>query len=815
MRETTDRNQGSENPDISMAQTGVQAHGLVLGAGADWSIVAVSGTSDAWLGHPPDALLGKSFGEFLPEAAVHRLRSQSQVLTELDPVARLQGCDLGMPGGVADVTMTKSGGDAFFEFEAAEAIPGLATELEQVQRLIRRISQKVKLSDVAIEAARTVRAIAGFDRVSLHRLGPNGLTTALATAGQSPLSADPSAGLLKAHTNAPLSHLHLLADVSAELVPLYLLREAGRVGLDPHPHHLSSLGPTPELQDALRQAGALAAMTLPIRVRDELWGVFLCHNARAHELTVGKRSALELFARLFGSELERAWDRAGQLARSRAVMLRDRLMGAPAPDLAADWLLGTYSAEMTAILPHDGAVLLTTKGVFARGNVPHGAFLDTFAAYIARRELKDVLLIDRMTDVGLTSESFDVAGTAVAALPLSQNKQHVLLLFRNVGSDPNRTKSWSSWETLAANALRASLLDALLNWSEVSHGSAQEIQEDQQRLIAELDHRVRNVLSTILGMVKLTGAKADDSTFDVQALQARIQMLTTAHDRLAQQAWGWINLGAHLTHEMRLAQPAAAQRAVLECGDIEVSPSAFVTVSMVFHELLRNAQEHGALQGAEGQITVSLTYADEGHVEIVWTETGIDASNPRPRRLGLTLIQDAIPYELQGAASVDFSDDRLVARFRLPAEHVRLQSEPSTGAESGPGIGGAALDAVRIDGAALILEDNLMVSLDAAMLLREAGATDVYTCNSVESALNALDQGEISFALLDVDLGSERSLAVAEQVWNDGIPAALATGYGSNPKILADFPPLPVIRKPYSFADLRKTLQHYFLKSSH
>lgn len=814
MRESEEPKNALKNSDISTAQTGVQAYGLVLGVGSDWSIVAVSGTCHSWLGRSADALLGLSFGDVFPDAAVHRLRSQAQVLTEMDPVARLQGCDLGAPGGVADVTMTKSGRDLFFEFEVAEASPGLATEVEQVQRLIRRVSQKSKLSDVVMEAARTVRAIAGFDRVSLHRLGPTGLTTALASTGQPPLSADPSAGLLEAHTNAPLSQLHFLADISAELTPLFLRREAGRTGLDPHPRHLSSLGAGAELHEALRQDGAMAATTLPIRVRDELWGVFLCHNASPLQMTVGKRSALDLYASMFGSELERVWDRAGQLARGRALLLRDKLIDMPAPDDGGDWLFDRFSSELAAILPHEGAVLLSKHKNTVRGHVPDGALLEALSAYLRRRDLRDVLLVDRLTDVGMASDAFDVAGTAVAVVPLSLRAPHMLLLFRRVGSDPNRVKSWSPWETAAATALRAALVDAFLKWSQDSQGSTGHRLYQQQLLIAELSHRVRNVLSLILGMLNLTGERSDGVLIDAQAFESRIKALAKAHDELAFQNWGWIQLNTYLKQECDRVLDAYADRMDVHGEDIDVSPSAFVTISIVLHELMRNAVEHGAFKGDQGRVEARVSRDAEGYAEIAWTETGIDGAAPGPRRLGMTLIREAIPYELRGTASVDLRDDALVAHFRLPPSHVRV-SKPQTGQpNTAPSAAVDLPNMFRIDGAALILEDNLVVSLDASTLLREAGATDVYTCNSVESALNALDQGEITFALLDVNLGPETSRVVAEQVWNDGIPAALATGYGANPEILKDFPPLPVVSKPYALADLRKTLQHYFVKSS-
>ena len=175
----------------------------------------------------------------------------------------------------------------------------------------------------------------------------------------------------------------------------------------------------------------------------------------------------------------------------------------------------------------------------------------------------------------------------------------------------------------------------------------------------------------------------------------------------------------------------------------------------------------------------------------------------------MTIIQQSVPFELRGQSDVEFNEKGLEAHLRVPPGHVRQPVDTKT-VQSGV-IRKTSEEywaEMTIDGAAMILEDSLIIAIDAADLLRSAGATKVYSCNSVESAFKVLDEDEVSFALLDVNLGSETSLAVAEQLWSDGIPAVLATGYGSDQDVLKEFPPLPVLTKPYDVSDLKEVLRN-------
>jgi CheY-like chemotaxis protein len=109
-------------------------------------------------------------------------------------------------------------------------------------------------------------------------------------------------------------------------------------------------------------------------------------------------------------------------------------------------------------------------------------------------------------------------------------------------------------------------------------------------------------------------------------------------------------------------------------------------------------------------------------------------------------------------------------------------------------------------GAALVVEDNIIIALDAEEMLQELGAERVETAASVREALRLIQESTPNFALLDLNLGSESSLPVAERLRELNVPVIFATGYGDNHNLPPSLRGIPVIDKPFTLATLRAAL---------
>jgi PAS domain S-box-containing protein len=179
---------------------------------------------------------------------------------------------------------------------------------------------------------------------------------------------------------------------------------------------------------------------------------------------------------------------------------------------------------------------------------------------------------------------------------------------------------------------------AVIAWYGLSENidARKEAEQDREMLLREIDHRARNILTVLQGMVSLM-PKDDPETF-VSTFRARLLSLAGAHALLAQSRWHGVELRALLEEEL---QPFSLERIHLVGDALLVRPDRVQHLSMIFHELTTNSAKYGCLSVAEGRLRVEWRVVDDGHVLIEWTETGGPAvvSPPVREGFGSTLIR--------------------------------------------------------------------------------------------------------------------------------------------------------------------------------
>ncbi|MFC6050842.1 response regulator, partial [Methylobacterium hispanicum] len=111
-------------------------------------------------------------------------------------------------------------------------------------------------------------------------------------------------------------------------------------------------------------------------------------------------------------------------------------------------------------------------------------------------------------------------------------------------------------------------------------------------------------------------------------------------------------------------------------------------------------------------------------------------------------------------------------------------------------------------GTVLLVEDNMIIALEGEEMLLGLGARAVETAASVRDALRIVETRDPDFALLDMNLGTETSLPVAERLRERGTPFAFATGYGEQLRLPDGLRHVPVVRKPYDAQALRRAFGH-------
>ncbi|MFO1060789.1 MAG: HWE histidine kinase domain-containing protein [Dongiaceae bacterium] len=147
-------------------------------------------------------------------------------------------------------------------------------------------------------------------------------------------------------------------------------------------------------------------------------------------------------------------------------------------------------------------------------------------------------------------------------------------------------------------------------------------EERQALLMAELDHRVRNILATVQSMVALTGRDSGDKAATLAALQGRIAAMARAHGLLTRRRWA----GADLAEIVRDAlQPFAAAIDVAGEPGAMLRAKDALSLALVLHELATNAAKHGALSRPGGRVRVEWAGEGEGEAACIrfrWLESG-------------------------------------------------------------------------------------------------------------------------------------------------------------------------------------------------
>jgi CheY-like chemotaxis protein len=288
-----------------------------------------------------------------------------------------------------------------------------------------------------------------------------------------------------------------------------------------------------------------------------------------------------------------------------------------------------------------------------------------------------------------------------------------------------------------------------------------------------------------------------------------VQSLARAHDQLTRQEWSPAALRDLVNVEVDAFLNGQKDRLVVSGAAPLLEPSAFSTMALVIHELVTNSAKYGAFTDRSGKVFVDLSMNNDGDLRIEWREKGGPPVQPPMRKgFGTTVIEKTVPFELKGTVETRYKLTGFEADIVLPGKYVSqgVPSELSAVAE----LDVDTIDDRTVDlsgvGKTLVLEDNLVIALDAVEMLSEMGIENVQLASSIVEAQAVLKRDDFGLALIDVHLGDETSLTVAQTLSERGVPFVLATGYGDVQAIISEFPSAPIVQKPFIVDNVRKAL---------
>jgi PAS domain S-box-containing protein len=192
-------------------------------------------------------------------------------------------------------------------------------------------------------------------------------------------------------------------------------------------------------------------------------------------------------------------------------------------------------------------------------------------------------------------------------------------------------------------------------------------EEHQRRLVAELDHRVKNALARVA--VVATSTRQGSSSMDefIKALDRRVRSMADAHELLSQSRWQ----GASVTDLIRrqLVPYTSNSNTTIAGPNIALTPEATQALAMVFQELVTNALKYGALSNPNGRLSVNWRL---NGAALLGRETGGPLTvTPAQSGYGTSLIRELIPHELGGTVDLAFAPAGVSCTIQIPVEGTK------------------------------------------------------------------------------------------------------------------------------------------------
>lgn len=743
-----------------------------------------------------------------------------------------------------DVSIHRFANRAIIELEPAAQ--QYAAQLGMARTVIERLRALHDVEMLIEQAAVLFQAQLGYDRVMVYELGPDGAGKVVSEARQDrqesfrgqyfPASDIPQ----QARALYLKNPIRMIGDTSFTPVPILPLPDPQEPALDLSHAHLRSVSPIH--CEYLRNMGVAASMSISIIVDNALWGLIACHHDSPKVLSMAERAAAEMAGDFFSMQLATLIRNQARDAETVARRALDDLLVDASRNDDVSTALQNRLPQLADLIPSQGVALSFDGAWSALGHAPAQDDVAPLLQLAETVAVGEVFSTDSLSELLPDAPDLTAQAAGVMIVPLSKRPRDYLFYFRREAvqtlewaGDPNKTyetgpfgdrltprKSFAIWKETVRNrshpwsdadrsfaeAIRMSVVEVLLFNNELLADERSRAAVRQRLLNQELNHRVKNILAVIRSLVSTRPGPDQGLPEYVDALRGRIEALAFAHDQIVRDEDGG-DLHALLGAE--LGPYETAKRITLDGPAVTLDARAFSVMALVLHEMATNAAKYGALSQPTGHLKVTWQLDQAGDCAIRWSETGVtDVRAPSRTGFGSSLIERAVPFDLDGTSQIDFTADGVVADFTVPGRFLRTGAAPAPAAIPAKVVAphddapGDTLAGRRV----LLVEDQVLIAMALEAELQDFGLTVAGIAPSVEKALALLAQDTPDLAVLDLSLNGETSIPIAEALMERGIRFIFATGYGADVELPEGFETVPVVSKPYQIEDILRALRN-------
>ena len=194
-------------------------------------------------------------------------------------------------------------------------------------------------------------------------------------------------------------------------------------------------------------------------------------------------------------------------------------------------------------------------------------------------------------------------------------------------------------------------------------------EEHNKLLMAEVNHRSKNLLAVVQAVAQQTARAGDPATF-VERLSERIYGLAASQDLLVKNEWQGVEMADLIEVQLAHFEDLIGTRVFIDGPATRLTPAAGQSIGMALHELATNAAKYGALSNREGRVHISwqVTTAKKPTFLMSWLEQGGPKITPPSHKgFGQMVIGQMVEAAVDGTVESDYRESGLSWKLNASA----------------------------------------------------------------------------------------------------------------------------------------------------
>ena len=198
-------------------------------------------------------------------------------------------------------------------------------------------------------------------------------------------------------------------------------------------------------------------------------------------------------------------------------------------------------------------------------------------------------------------------------------------------------------------------------------------EEHVQLLIAEVNHRAKNLLAVVQAVAHQTAKYSVPATFAAR-LSDRIDGLAASQDLLVKNLWNGVEIAELVEVQLAHFSDLIGSRVLIDGPRLQLTLAAAQGIGMALHELTTNAAKYGALSNADGQVRIAwqaVATAAGPTFWMSWLEDGGPTVVPPTRKgFGQIVIGPMAEAAVDGIVEIVFGESGLSWTLTAPVENA-------------------------------------------------------------------------------------------------------------------------------------------------